>query len=389
MHIIHVITSLFPGGAQSALCRLCMNDSSNRHTVIAMIGGGDLEEPLRRHGVMVESLGFSRQAGLVTGVVALWRCLKRYEPDLVQTWMYHPDLVGGVCARLAGIRHVCWGIRHTALEAGHRSRSSIFAAKLCARLSGLVPDRIVCCANEAARLHAALGYQADKMVVIANGYDLSDFRPHKHRDVLAHRETLLGSDAARPILGMVGRFNAQKDHENLLRALAEVKSRGHDFLCLLVGADLDEGNATLVGWIDELGLTAHTRLLGLRSDIPEIMNCLDLHVLSSAFGEAFPNVIAEAMACGTPCVGTDVGDTSLIIGETGWVVPPRDTKALADAIQVALVERKTLFRDWIERRRGCAERIRNHFTIDRMVASYSKVWVECLGVADAMERGRP
>lgn len=377
MHILHVITSLYPGGAQSALCRLCTSDTNNRHTVIAMIGGGDYEERLRRHGIAVESLGFTRKDGLLSGMVALWKHFRKYQPDLVQTWMYHPDLIGGVCARLAGIRHVCWGIRHTALEAGQSSRSSILTARLCARLSGLIPKRIVCCAHEAARLHASLGYRSEKMVVIPNGYDLSAFYPFAKADD-RRRHMLAEDDSQWPVLGMVGRYNKQKDHENLLKALAEVKDRGHDFRCLLVGCDLDDQNRSLVHRIAELGLTSRIRLMGLRSDIAVVMNCLDLHILSSSFGEAFPNVIAEAMACGTPCVGTDVGDTTVIIGDTGWVVPPREPHRLADAIQAALVERADFPDRWAERQASSVARITNNFTIDRMVTSFDSVWADCL-----------
>lgn len=377
MHILHVITSLYPGGAQSALYRLCANDPANRHTVIAMIGGGDYEERLSRQGVAVESLGFTRKDGLLSGMAALWKHLRAYRPDLVQTWMYHPDLIGGICARLAGIRHVCWGIRHTALEAGQSSRSSIITARLCARLSGLIPNRIVCCAHEAARLHASLGYRSDKLVVIPNGYDLSAFYPFEATDA-RRRDVLSEEDSRRPVLGMVGRFNAQKDHENLLKALAEVKARGHDFCCVLVGSDLDAQNLPLVRRIEELELTSRIRLMGLRSDIPVVMNCLDFHILSSSFGEAFPNVIAEAMACGAPCVGTDVGDTAMIIGDTGWVVPPNDSHALADAIQAALVERKNFPDRWAERQASSVARITNNFTIDKMVTSFDSVWASCL-----------
>ncbi|MGQ4880230.1 glycosyltransferase [Billgrantia sp. LNSP4103-1] len=376
MHILHVITSLYPGGAQSALCRLCIGDKKNTHTVVAMIGGGDLEKTLGDYGIVVETLGFTRRNGVLKGFLLLRKLLRSYRPDLVQTWMYHPDLFGGVCARLAGVRHVCWGIRHTVLESGKSSRSSIWSARLCASLSGVVPARIVCCAHEAAKVHEALGYRSDRMVVIPNGYDLSDFYPYAN--VEACRRIFLSHDERHlPVLGMVGRFNAQKDHANLLEALAEVASRGLDFRCLLVGADLDFSNKTLVDWINRLGLQDKVKLLGLRSDIPVVMNCLDLHVLSSSFGEAFPNVIAEAMACGTPCVGTDVGDTSLIIGEWGWVVPPRDSGRLADAIHAAINESQEQPSLWSQRCRSSAEHIQTHFTIDRMVDAFDSVWSDC------------
>jgi glycosyltransferase involved in cell wall biosynthesis len=116
-------------------------------------------------------------------------------------------------------------------------------------------------------------------------------------------------------------------------------------------------------------------LLGRRNDIPRIMSALDLHVLSSAFGEAFPNVVAEAMSCGTPCVVTDVGDAADIVGDMGWVVPPRDAPALAEAITTALGEMSDAYKSH-ERRLRARQRIEEKFSIERMVDAYSECWNE-------------
>ena len=378
MHIVHVITSLYPGGAQSALCRLCIHDPTNRHTVVTMIGGGDYETLLEEHGISVSSLWMEERSkkGLLRAAARLWRLLRKVHPDLVQTWMYHPDLLGGLCARLAGIR-VCWGIRHTTLESGSSARSTMVIARLCAWLSAWIPCRIICCAQQAANIHEDLGYAHDKTLVIPNGYDLSAFQPFGN---ISHRRSVLDQfrvDGV-PLLGMVGRFNAQKDHETLLTSLALLKTRGHEFRCLLVGGGLDESNPVIMKSLSLHGLTSHVKLLGLRSDIAEVMNGLDLHILSSSFGEAFPNVIAEAMACGTPCVATDVGDTALIIGNTGWVVPPRDPERLADAITEALLERERYPSLWHQRQQSAVEQIRNNFTIDKMVVAFDSVWLSCI-----------
>jgi glycosyltransferase involved in cell wall biosynthesis len=231
------------------------------------------------------------------------------------------------------------------------------------------------------RVHELLGYRSDKMTVIPNGYDLSAFYPY----TMDERSPLDGvpeSDDDLPLLGMVGRYNAQKDHLNLLKALAELKSRNVDFRCLLVGAGLDSENETLTRLISELDLDSHVLLLGLRSDIPAIMNRLDLHILSSSFGEAFPNVVAEAMACGTPCVGTDVGDTTLIIGGHGWVVPPKDHLLLANAIQSAIDEYQNSPALWSMRQHSSTEHIRNNFTIDKMVSSFESVWSDCIAIKE-------
>jgi glycosyltransferase involved in cell wall biosynthesis len=137
---------------------------------------------------------------------------------------------------------------------------------------------------------------------------------------------------------MVGRFDPQKDHLGLLEAFSVVKKTGVPHKLVLVGSYLNISNPELIEKIQLLGLKGKVLLFDQRTDIAYIINSLDLHVLSSLFGEAFPNVFAEAMACGTPCVITDVGDAGFIIGATGWVVPPKNPQALADVILIALNE---------------------------------------------------
>ena len=172
------------------------------------------------------------------------------------------------------------------------------------------------------------------------------------------------------LLGMVGRFDPMKDHYNLLKALGELKQSGQDFVAVLVGRGLDTKNKQLLGWLQEMDLMKNVKLLGQRTDIPAVMNALDFHVLSSCT-EAFPNVLAEAMACGTPVITTDVGDAALIVGDAGWVVPPRDHLALANALQSAMSLSPEAC---VEKGKVARVRIVEHFSIEKMVSSYHEVW---------------
>jgi glycosyltransferase involved in cell wall biosynthesis len=220
-------------------------------------------------------------------------------------------------------------------------------------------------------VHEVLGYDRSKMRFIPNGYNLSDFKPG-----LDHQGEMKGSLVSYqsiPLIGTVGRFDPQKDHTNLLDALAMLRDRGLAFRCVLVGTGLDFSNSQIVEWIAQRGLMHYVQLLGRRNDIPNIMNALDLHVLPSA-SEAFPNVVAEAMACGTPCVVTDVGDAAYIVGDTGWVVPPGDSKELAAAIAAALNEKFSDCNGWQQRCQNSRDRIQNKFDIQTMVKNYQQVW---------------
>lgn len=367
----HVITGLNDGGAEAALYRLCKHDQSNQHEVVSLSGDGKYGPMLRELGVPVTTLNISSGWQLALALLNLVKLLRRAKPDVVQTWMYHSDLLGGLAARVAGNRAVVWGVRQTTFESGNSKQTTIWIRKLLAKLSWWLPAEIVVCAQRAMDVHRDIGYDLRKMRFIPNGYSLVDFHP-----ALSGRKkfrTGINAIQSIPLIGMVGRFDAQKDHVNLLDALRILRDRGVQFHCILVGTGMDRYNQQIVEWISQRGLTDRVQLLGQRNDIPEIMNALDLHVLSSAYGEAFPNVVGEAMACGTPCVVTDVGDAAFIVGDTGWVVPPRDAHALAEALVSALYALDDPVR-YKNRSRLARRRIEEHFSIERMVDAYSECW---------------
>ena len=371
MRVIHVITGLADGGAEAVLCRLCLYDEDHSHSVVSLTDTGKYGHILRARGIPVYCLDMPPGRVSLRGISSLWRILKSEHVDVVQTWMYHGDLLGGLVARLAGVRSISWGVRQTTLEPGKSKRATIWVAHACARLSRWVPRAIVCCAESAARVHRGIGYDPSKLVVVPNGYDLSRFRPDEGWR-LAVRQELRFLPGAR-VMGMVGRFDSQKDHENLLNALAGLDLEKLDAYCVLVGNEISDRNETLMSWIQARGLGDRVLLLGQRTDIPAVMNALDVHVLSSAFGEGFPNVVAEAMACGTPCVATDVGDAAVIVGDTGWIVPPKDPVALAAALADAL-SRHSDVAGWRQRKEAARANIEQRFSIEVMVRGFHEVW---------------
>ena len=371
MKIIHIITGLSDGGAEAVLYRLCSEDKINTHIVISLTEKGKYGSLLLEKDIQVHWLGMPRGRVGLSGISKLYRLIRNLKPDVVQTWMYHADLIGGLVARLAGANKIYWGIRASSLEIGKSSWRTIVVAYINALLSRWVPTGIVCCADRAQQTHQQLGFAVDRFTVIPNGYNLDYFKPDSEGRKKLRAELEINEQTL--LLGCVGRFDPQKDHQNLLAALAIIKQNGVSFRCILVGRGLNTDNAQLVSWVNRYDLQDEVLLLGQRTDIPAVMNALDLHILSSSYGEAFPNVVAEAMACGTPCVATDVGDAAYIIGHTGWIAPPSDASLLANAIHSALVCYSN-HDEWESRRVAARNRVVETFSLEKMIAAYHSVW---------------
>jgi glycosyltransferase involved in cell wall biosynthesis len=371
MHVVHVTSCLGDGGAQAVLYRLCSYDAEHRHTVISLSGIGRYGALLQSSGARVLALDANSMMALPRVISTLAHMFKQLKPDVVQTWMYHGSFIGSLAAYISGCRTVVWGIHHAHLRWGQDKWSTILVSKAMALASGILPERILVCSPQAGAAHVASGYKAKKITVITNGYDLKIFRPDK--DLSRYGRRLLCAPEEVPLIGMVARCNPTKDHSNLLKALGILRRRNIKFLCVLVGSGMDRENKKLGEEIHAAGVERCVLLSGQRNEMPLIMNALDIHVLSSQT-EAFPNVVAEAMACGTPCVATDVGDTSLIIGDTGWLVAPKNEAALADAIENAL--REASKPAWAQRRSAVRKRIEERFDIAAMVSNYTKVWEE-------------
>lgn len=373
MKIIHIITGLNDGGAEGVLYRLCSHDKANEHVVISLLGYGKYGPLLRAKGFKVYALGMGSGYLYFFVFLKLIQLLLKEKPDVIQTWMYHADLFGSIAARVIGIKAIVWGIRHSILESGKSKKLTILIAKLLAKLSSWLPTRIAVCAKSARDAHTALGYDHTKMRIIPNGYDLKYFKPMPNESKVFRAEWGIESNTV--LIGTVGRYDPQKDFRNLLQAVRILYSKNISLHCVLVGTNLNSQNQKLVAQIRDLGIEKVVSLLDQRVDIPAIMSTIDIYVLSSS-SEAFPNTVAEAMACETPCVVTDVGDAAYIVGNTGWIVPPLDSEALAEAILLAFYKKKQP--QWQKLCSTARNRIEKQFNIVQMVDNYRKLWHETL-----------
>lgn len=367
---LHIISGLHDGGAEASLFQLCRGEPRFAHRVVSMMGEGKYGPLLRRAGIPVHTLDMPRGRVTIAGLFKLYRVLCNEQIDVVQTWMYHADLMGGLMAHIASSAPVFWNIRHGDLRTGDVSRSAILSARACARLSRHIPRGIICCAGTAAESHAKLGYDANRMTVIPNGVDIDRF--HLNSGFREEIRTEFGIEPDTVLLGNVGRFNPVKNHAGLLQAMATLRDRRVHFRCLFVGPQINPENAVLLDAIERYKLQDQVILVGPRTDVEKIMNAIDIHV-SASRTEGFPNVLAEAMACGTPCVTTDAGDASKIIGDNGWLVPVETQDALVTAISEALVEIQQA-EIWHARQSAGIVNIQQKFSIDRMQRAYTDLW---------------
>jgi glycosyltransferase involved in cell wall biosynthesis len=350
-----------------------MDATRFENEVISLTDLGSLGEKIRATGVRVRALGMRRSTPNPFPIVRLFQWIRESKAQVVQTWMYHANLVGGLAARLAGDIPVVWGIHQADLDPQWNKPLTLRIAKSCARLSRRLPRSIVFVSQAALTVHAKFGYTAQRMEVIPNGFNLREFHPDPGARRSLRRELEIADDAL--IIGMASRFHPQKDHYNFIQAAARLLVMTPHVHFVLFGRGVTRDNAELVEWIREVGIQPHCHLLGERGDTARLFAAMDI-ATSSSVSEAFPLAVGEGMACGTPCVVTNVGDSALIVGDTGRVVAPRDPLALAVAWR-ELIKAGPEVRRWLGK--AARRRIQQHFDLSATVERYQTLYAQLAG----------
>ena len=373
MNITFVITGLSTGGAEVMLYKLIQNINRNQFkpNVISLTNIGELGLKIKKLGVSVNALEMKFNFIFFFKFFKLLKLLYNSNADIVQTWMYHADLLGGVAARIVGIRNVVWGIRQSVFSNNKSKYSTKLIMKLCSKLSNWLPKLILSCSIRAKSVHINEGYCKKKIVVIPNGFDLEVFKPNINARKSVRFELGINSDAK--LVGLIARNDPQKNHNGFIDAAINVIHKIPDTHFLLAGKGIDYSNKGLVRSISNTGYKDNFHLLGYRNDIPRLMAALDVYASSSSWGEAFPNVIGEAMACCIPCIVTDVGDSAKIVGKTGRVVEVGDMMGLASnlikLLQLPLNQRKSLGK-------LARQRINDRYEIRKIIQLFEKVYQE-------------
>jgi len=257
LKILHIIVALDIGGAETVLKRLIESDpvSIPNTILVSLTSLGAIGESLRNQGVTVHTLKLSRSGFNIPAVMwQLVKLIRQYQPDIVQTWMYHADLLGGLAARLAGYKNIIWGIRHTTLSLKDSTRT-VFIMKICAVLSHWIPKKIVCVAEAAKQVHSVAGYDVKRMVVIPNGFDFSKLTATQEQGIALRLACHFSENEL--VIGCVGRFHPDKGQNNFINAAVIIAQHYPMAKFLLVGRNCDVNNAQLMKWLNDNSLKEH------------------------------------------------------------------------------------------------------------------------------------
>jgi glycosyltransferase involved in cell wall biosynthesis len=362
---VHVIDELPPDGAERLLTDVLHHRSGKfRYSVLCLIGGGGLVQEIRGMGVPVTILG-RRGKYDPTLIWRVARWLRREHAAIVHTHLFTADTYGRISARLAGVTAVFTTVHSTNLWKRPIHRVVDW---LLARIS----TRVIACTEEVGELMRQRDrLPADRIEVVANGIDLRRFAEVRADNVRAE----FGIPGNRALIGVVGRLHPAKGHSDLIVALALLRDGGYDATCLIIGSG--ELRATLEREVARHGLTDRVIFTGQRSDVPRLMAALDVLAMPSLW-EGLPMTLLEAMALGKAVVATRVGGIPDVIvdGETGLLVTPGDTVALASALRRLLTE--TQLKESIGQRAWTL--LRQRYDVTRTARAYEALYSKALGM---------
>ena len=365
---LHIITGLSTGGAERALYNLLQGGLNTQFNsqVISLIDKGTMGEKIEKLGVPVITLDMPAGRPTLASIFKLRRIIKDLQPDLIQGWMYHGNLVATLARFFCSKKvPVIWNVRQSLYQIEKEKRLTRWVIKANRLLSKSV-DKLLYNSQLSREQHEAFGFASEKGQVIPNGINCQQFSYSAKAREQVRAELDMPSESL--VVGHVARFHPMKGHASFLQAAVSLAEKYPDVHFMLSGREVTLTNPALKQHVPP-ELENRFYLLGERRDISDLMSAMDILCSSSGWGEAFPNVLGEAIAVGVPCVATDVGDSALIVGECGCVVKPGDSAVLEAGIESLLIMPESERKHLGEQGR---QRIEDNFTLSVIVERYAE-----------------
>lgn len=365
--VVFLIRDLNYGGAQRQLVTLVKalhQEDCFDLTVLHFYSGGPLLKDLIDNDISTISLEKQERWDVFGFFWRLFGHLKRIQPDVLHGYLGESNIVAIFSKPLFPSTRIIWGIRGSDTPSGRYGWLGDLLSKLEILLSSFT-DLIVVNSHAGKVDCLKLGYAPDKMVVISNGIDTERFQPDSAAGVKVRSEWGISDNTI--LIGLVGRLNPMKDHPTFLKAAALLSKKREDVRFVCVGVGEENYTKELCQLTEKLGISEKIIWAGGRSDMPAVFNAFNISCSSSSDGEGFPNVVGEAMACGVPCVVTDVGDSAWVVGDTGIVVSPKNPEALVTGWKACLAN------DRLKNVENIRARIIENFSVVRLAENTSKI----------------
>jgi len=364
--IAHVITDLNTGGAEMMLYKLLHGTDKNKFQscVISMRDMGTIGDKIKALDIPVYCLHMRRGILSLRGIVKYFKVLKAIKPDVVQTWMYHANLLASV-----GYFYkipTLWNIRQTLYCLEREKRMTRGVIKFNAWLSK-TPQAIINNSRTSIEQHQAYGF-TKSFSLIPNGFDITQFKPSKTLYNTVRQKLGIGPEVK--LVGLFARYHPMKNHAGFLQAAKLIATKSNQISFLIAGRQCTDDNAALLAEIRRLNLHDKVYLLGEVAS-QEYMPALDVFVSTSSWGEGFSNVLGEALACEVPCVATDIGECKLIIKDCGHIVPGEDMRQLADKVlQILSLSPE----EYQQLQRRSRQKIIENYSLDKIVLQYENLY---------------
>lgn len=372
--IVFLIRSLDIGGAERQLVNLAksLNQKYFDVTILEFYSGGFLEKEVKENNIHLISLNKKKRWDTIAFIKNLIHQINAIKPDVVHGYLGTANILTILIKLFNPKIPVIWGVRASNMDYKQYDWLSRLVFKLECLMSRCA-DLIIVNSNAGYQHHTEAGFPIKKMVVIPNGINTQRFYPDLEARARVRKEWNIPDDTI--VIGLVGRLDPMKGHPTFLKAaqiFLDLNSQQENIKFVCVGSGIESYTQKLHELSNQLNLTQHLLWVAQRSDLEAVYNAIDIISSSSSYGEGFSNVIGEAMACGIPCVVTDVGDSAFIVGNKGIVVPSKNPHALAEAWNQKLVEGSEKDRELAR------ERILNHFSLEQLITQTSSSISELL-----------
>lgn len=368
--VLHIIIGLNVGGAELMLKRLVLHSQQKgeyQHEVVSLTDLGVVGKTLVDQGIPVYTLGMTSVFKLPVIFFKLKKLIQQVRPDVVQTWMYHADFLGGLAAKQVGIDNIIWGIRNSALDSNSGTLKKMIR-KACALASVQIPKKIVCVAHKAKDLHVSIGYCKDKMIVIPNGFDIKRFNIDD--ELRSEYRNELNIEKNKLVIGNIGRFTPAKNQVNFIKACIALIDKGYDFDVIMAGRDISINNSEIKNLI---GSRKNFKLVEQLNQPEKFYNAIDVFCLSS-ITEGFPNVLGEAMATERVCLTTDAGDAREILGNCGYHINDPSSDAIAEALETHILSKDLSSLMGIGK--IARMKIVDNYSLDKIVLDFEKLYLK-------------